>query len=161
MCRKKGASARRLHSPPPLSPDKCSFKHPWFFCTYLHDPSKDRGVVHGAAVPATVPELVLALLDAHLGAFADVMDVVLVELTQLLLALRQAHQLAAQRLSADDVSLRDEQRVHGQRPEEAGETHITLVFTTLVIMSQMKKSPNEQLTTPIRCFPPVEETMTM
>lgn len=87
-----------------------------FFFTYLHDSSENRGVVHRAAVPAAVPELVLALLDAHLGAFADVMDVVLVELTQLLLALRQAHQLAAERLRADDVGLWDEQRVHGQRP---------------------------------------------
>lgn len=91
-----------------------------FFFTYLHDSSENRGVVHGAAVPAAVPELVLALLDAHLGAFTDVMDVVLVELTQLLLALRQAHQLAAQRLCADDVSLRDQQRVHGQRPAATG-----------------------------------------
>lgn len=90
------------------------------FFTYLHDSSENRGVVHGAAVPAAVPELVLALLDAHLGAFTDVMDVVLVELTQLLLALRQAHQLAAQRLCADDVSLWDQQRVHGQRPAATG-----------------------------------------
>lgn len=97
-----------------------------FFCffTYLHDSSKNRGVVHRAAVPATVPELVLALLDAHLGAFADVMDVVLVELAELLLALRQAHQLAAQRLRADDVSLRDQQGVHGQRPGATGGTQM-------------------------------------
>lgn len=134
-------------TPPP--PSRCGFKHLRFFFlfvfTYLHDPSENGRVVHCAAVPATVPELVLALLDAHLGAFADVMDVVLVKLTQLLLALRQAHQLAAQRLRANDVSLRDEQRVHGQRPEETGGTHIRLVFTALVITTQMKKSPNEQL----------------
>lgn len=99
--------------------------------TYLHDSSENRGVVHRAAVPATVPELVLALLDAHLGALADEIDVVLVELTELLLALRQAHQLAAQRLCADDVSLRDEQRVHGQRPGATGGT-------------QVKKRANEQ-----------------
>lgn len=94
------------------------YTHIFHFFTYLHDPSEHRGVVHRAAVPAAVPKLELALLDAHLGALADVMDVVLVELTQLLLALRQAHQLAAQRLRADDVSLRDQQRVHGQRPGE-------------------------------------------
>lgn len=129
MCRKKRASARWLHPPPSIS---VVLNIPGSFCfTYLHDPSKNRGVVHCAAVPATVPELVLALLDAHLGAFADVVDVVLVELTQLLLALRQAHQLAAQRLCADDVSLRDEQRVHGQRPEETGGTHTSRLFPPL------------------------------
>lgn len=127
-------------TPPPRISAVLNIPDFLFFFTYLHDPSKNRGVVHCAAVPATVPELVLALLDAHLGAFADVMDVVLVELTQLLLALRQAHQLAAQRLCADDVSLRDEQRVHGQRPEETGGTHITLVFTTPVITSQMNEA---------------------
>lgn len=61
-------------------------------------------------------ELVLALSDARLGALADVLHVVLVELAQLLLALRQAHQLAAQRLRADDVGLRDQYGVHGQGP---------------------------------------------
>lgn len=86
------------------------------FLTYLHDPSKDRGVVHCAAVPASMSELVLALSDACLGTFTDILHVVLVELAQLLLALRQAHQLTAQRLGTDDVGLRDQQRVHGQRP---------------------------------------------
>lgn len=114
----------------------------------MHDPSENRGVVHRAAVPATVPELVLALLDAHLGAFADVMDVVLVKLTQLLLALRQAHQLAAQRLRANDVSLRDEQRVHGQRPGDERDTRHARFHRS----SQMKERANEQLTTLIRCF---------
>lgn len=84
--------------------------------TYLHDPSKNRRVVHCAAVPAPMSELVLALSDACLGTFTDVLHVVLVELAQLLLALRQPHQLAAQRLGTDDVGLRDQYRVHGQRP---------------------------------------------
>lgn len=78
------------------------------FLTYLHDPSENGGVVHSAAVPAPVSELVLALSDACLGTFADVLHVVLVELAQLLLALRQAHQLAAQRLGTDDVGLGDQ-----------------------------------------------------
>lgn len=65
-------------------------------------------------------ELVLALSDARLGALADVLHVVLVQLAQLLLALRQAHQLAAQRLRADDVGLRDQYGVHGQRPRGHG-----------------------------------------
>lgn len=65
-------------------------------------------------------ELVLALSDARLGALADVLHVVLVELAQLLLALRQAHQLAAQRLRADDVGLRDQYGVHGQGPRGHG-----------------------------------------
>ena len=55
--------------------------------TDLHDPPEDGRVVHGAAVPAPVPELVLALADARLGALADVLHVVLVQLTQLPLAL--------------------------------------------------------------------------
>lgn len=61
-------------------------------------------------------ELVLALSDARLGPLADVLHVVLVELAQFLLALRKANQLAAQRLRPNDVGLRDQQRVHGQRP---------------------------------------------
>lgn len=86
----------------------CHFIHLCLFLTYLHDPSKNRRVVHCAAVPAPMSELVLALSDACLGTFADVLHVVLVELAQLLLALRQAHQLAAQRLGTDDVGLRDQ-----------------------------------------------------
>lgn len=73
--------------------------------TCLHDSSKNGGVVHRAAVPAPMSELVLALSDARLGSLADVLHVVLVELAQLLLALRQPHQLAAQRLGTDDVGL--------------------------------------------------------
>ncbi len=78
------------------------------YFTYLHHPSENRGVVHRAAVPAPMSELVLALSDAGLGTFADVLHVVLVELAQLLLALRQTHQLAAQRLCTDDVGLRNQ-----------------------------------------------------
>lgn len=78
------------------------------FLTYLHDPSENRRVVHSAAVPAPLSELVLALSDAGLGTFTDVLHVVLVELAQLLLALRQAHQLAAQRLGPDDVGFGDQ-----------------------------------------------------
>lgn len=87
---------------------------PWSLCdsrlflTNLHDSPKHGGVVHCAAVPATVSELVLALSDAGLSALADVLHVVLVELAQLLLALGQTHQLAAQGLSADDVGLWDQ-----------------------------------------------------
>lgn len=65
-------------------------------------------------------ELVLALSDACLGALADVLHVVLVELAQLLLALRQAHQLAAERLCTDDVGLRDQYGVHSQGPKGHG-----------------------------------------
>lgn len=68
---------------------------PCSFLTYLHDPSENRGVVHRAAVPAPMSKLVLALSDACFGTFTDVLHVVLVELAQLLLALWQAHQLAA------------------------------------------------------------------
>lgn len=57
------------------------------FLTYLHNPSKNRRVVHRATVPAPMSELVLALSNASLGTFTDVLHVVLVELAQLLLAL--------------------------------------------------------------------------
>lgn len=46
---------------------------------YLHNPAKNGGVIHGAAVPSPVSELILALLDARLRAFADVLHVVLVQ----------------------------------------------------------------------------------
>lgn len=55
--------------------------------TDLHDPSKHRRVVHGAAVPPPLSELVLALLDSSLGSVSDVHHVVLVELAELPLAL--------------------------------------------------------------------------
>lgn len=87
------------------------------FLTYLHNPSKNRGVVHRAAVPTPMSELVLTLSDARFGTFTDVLHVILVELAQLLLAGWQPHQLAAERLRPDDVGLWDQQRVHGQRPE--------------------------------------------
>lgn len=86
--------------------------------TYVHDPAEYRCVVHSAAVPPPLPELVLALLDARLCAFTDVHHVVLVELAQLLLALRQTRELAAKRLCAYDVHLRPLDRVHGQRPAQ-------------------------------------------
>lgn len=80
----------------------------YLFLTYLHNSSKNRGVVYCAAVPAPVSKLVLALSDACLGTLTDVLHVVLVELAQLLLALRQANQLAAQRLGTNDVGLWDQ-----------------------------------------------------
>lgn len=63
--------------------------------TYVHDAAEYRCVVHRAAVPPPLAELKLALLDARLCAFTDVHHVVLVKLAQLLLALRQACELAA------------------------------------------------------------------
>lgn len=84
--------------------------------TDLHDTAKHRGIIHCAAVPTAVAELVLALTDPGLGALPDVLHVVLVQLAQLLLALGQACQLTAQRLRAYDVSLGNQQRIHSQRP---------------------------------------------
>lgn len=55
--------------------------------TDLHDPPKHRGVVHGAAVPPPLPELVLALLNARLGSVSNVHHMVLIQLAQLPLAL--------------------------------------------------------------------------
>lgn len=86
--------------------------------TYVHDTAEYRCVVHRAAVPPPLSELILALLDARLCAFADVHHVVLVELAQLLLALRQTCELAAKRLCAYDVHLWPLDRVHGQRPAQ-------------------------------------------
>lgn len=60
--------------------------------TDLHDPSKNRSVVHSAAVPPPMSELVLALLDACLGSVSNVAHVVLVQLAQLSLALQTAQQ---------------------------------------------------------------------
>lgn len=60
--------------------------------TDLHNPSKHRCVVHRAAVPPPLPELVLALLDARLGSVPDVDHVVLVQLAQLPLALQTQRQ---------------------------------------------------------------------
>lgn len=60
--------------------------------TDLHDPSKHRHVVHSAAVPPPVSELVLTLLDACLGPIADVAHVVLVQLAELSLALQTDQQ---------------------------------------------------------------------
>lgn len=118
------------------------------FLTYLHDPSKNRGVVHSAAVPAPMSELVLALSDARLGALADVLHVVLVELAQLLLALGQAHQLAAQRLGTDDVGLGDQQRVHGQRPERVRHTQRSCFHSCAIMFKKctQESGPNSQTT---------------
>lgn len=71
--------------------------------TYLHDPAENGGVIHGAAVPPPVPELVLALFDARLRAFSNVLHVVLVQVAQFLLSLRKSCQLAAERLCSYDI----------------------------------------------------------
>lgn len=84
--------------------------------TYFHDPPEDRGVVHRAAVPPPLPKLVLALLDGTAGPFPDEHHVLLVELAELALPRGEPRQLAAHRLSADDVHLRSLDGVHGQRP---------------------------------------------
>lgn len=85
---------------------------PWWPLTYLHDPPKDRRVVHGAAVPPPLPELVLALLDACLGSLPYVGHVLLVQLAQLSLARGEPRKLAAHRLGTDDEHLRSLHRVH-------------------------------------------------
>lgn len=46
---------------------------------YLHNPAKHGGVIHSAAVPSPVSELILAFFDASLRAFPDVLHVVLVQ----------------------------------------------------------------------------------
>lgn len=82
--------------------------------TYLHDSAKDRRVVHGAAVPPPVPELVLALPDARLGALRNVDHVFLVQLAQLSLARGEPRQLTAHGLSSNDKHLGSLHWVHSQ-----------------------------------------------
>lgn len=84
----------------------------WWPLTYLHDSPKDRHVVHGAAVPPPLTELVLALLDARLGSLPDVGHVLLVQLAQLPLARGEPRKLAAHGLGTDDKHLRSLYRAH-------------------------------------------------
>lgn len=84
----------------------------------MHDATEYGRVVHRAAVPPPLSELILALLDARLCAFTDVHHVVLVELAQLPLALGQACELAAKRLCAYNIHLWPLDRVHGQGPAQ-------------------------------------------
>ena len=69
----------------------------------MHDPAEDRGVIHGAAVPPPVSELILALLDARLGALSNVLHVVLIQVAEFLLSLGKSCQLAAERLRSYDI----------------------------------------------------------
>lgn len=71
--------------------------------TYLHNPAKHGGVIHSAAVPSPMPELILAFLDARLRAFTNVLHVVLVQMAELLLSLRESCQLAAEGLCSYDI----------------------------------------------------------
>lgn len=80
--------------------------------TYLHDSPKDGRVVHDAAVPPPLPELVLALLDARLGPLPYVGHVLLVQLAELPLAGGEPGKLAAHGLGADDKHLGSLHRVH-------------------------------------------------
>lgn len=89
-----------------LSDKKTKTKKNMGELTDLQDGSKDGGVINSGAVPASVSELPLALMDASLGAAADAAHVVLVELAQLGLAGGEAGNLGAERLRADQVDLR-------------------------------------------------------
>lgn len=74
-----------------------------WFPTYLHNPAKDRGVIHGAAVPSSMSELILAFFDACLRALSNVLHVVLIQVAEFLLSLRKSCQLAAERLCSYDI----------------------------------------------------------
>lgn len=80
--------------------------------TYLHNSPEDRRVVHDAAVPTPLPELVLAFLDACLGSLPYVGHVLLVQLAQLSLSRGQPGKLAAHGLGTDDKHLGSLHRVH-------------------------------------------------
>lgn len=88
--------------------------------TDLQDSPKDGGVVHGAAAPTALPELMLALPDARPGALPDVGHVLLVELAELPLAGGQPRELAAHRLGPNDEHLGSLHRAHRQGPAARG-----------------------------------------
>lgn len=80
--------------------------------------SEDARVVDGRAIPAASFELKLALVDAETSTATDVWDVVLVEVAQLGLSLRQSLQVDARqlfqrlaRVSAGETVLLRHQRV--------------------------------------------------
>lgn len=95
--------------------------------TYLHDPAKHRIVVHSAAIPSSMAELVLAFLNSRLCPLANVLHVILVQVAEFLLSLRESCQLAAQGLGSDNVHLWHLHRIHGvhvvhpKRPVEKSE----------------------------------------
>lgn len=94
---------QRTSLPPPREKLSRMLKDMKQFPTYLHHPSKHGGVVHCAAVPASVSELVLALFDARLRTFSDVLHMVLIQVAEFLLSLRKSSQLAAERLRSYDI----------------------------------------------------------
>lgn len=55
--------------------------------TYLHDSAKNRVVVHSAAIPSSMSELILALLNARLCTLANELHMVLIQLAEFLLSL--------------------------------------------------------------------------
>lgn len=55
--------------------------------TYLHDSAKNRVVVHSAAIPSSVSELILALLNARLCTLSNELHMVLIQLAEFLLSL--------------------------------------------------------------------------
>lgn len=55
--------------------------------TYLHDSAKNRVVVHSAAIPSSMSELILALLNARLRTLSNELHMVLIQLAEFLLSL--------------------------------------------------------------------------
>lgn len=54
---------------------------------YLHDSAKHRVVVHSAAIPSSMSELILALLNARLCTLSNELHMVLIQLAEFLLSL--------------------------------------------------------------------------
>lgn len=73
----------------------------FFKLTDVHDPSEHGRVIHRAAVPPPLSELVLALLDARFGSVSDVGHVILVQLAQLPLTLQATQQQRRGEISTD------------------------------------------------------------
>jgi hypothetical protein len=93
--------------------------------THVEDRPEDGLVVEGRAVPAPVPELVLALVDASLGAPGDAGHVVVGQLAELLLALGQALQgpAEARSLELPGLGTRRRRLRQGDAPETRVATH--------------------------------------
>lgn len=83
--------------------------------TLCHHLAEDRQRVEGGAVPAPVPELVLALFNGELGAAAHRVHHLQVPLAHLHLSLDQAFELLARLLLGDAPHRRQLGQVPGEK----------------------------------------------
>lgn len=87
VCSKNLARASNAeHYVPYISLDK-SLIIKMLLPTYLHDSAKNRVVVHSAAIPSSMSELILAFLNAGLCTLSNELHMVLIQLAEFLLSL--------------------------------------------------------------------------